>query len=191
MITAAKKHSKFIVFAVVIVIAFASQTLFPANPMSAISEQNVPLGEPFAEIIDNDVPLAESAIPEDPLVAEVLALVNAERAKTGAGPLTGTEALHGAASVRASEISKVFSHYRPDGTLCFTVLTEFKIQSFSRAENIAGNFRSPEKVVEAWMKSEGHRKNILNPNYDKLGVGVHTDSSGKLSWAQLFIGEKK
>jgi len=121
-------------------------------------------------------------------VERVLELINAERAKVGLPALIGTEPLHAAASVRAGELPLSFSHYRPDGSICFTVLDEFSIVSYTRGENIAGNFRSPEQVVEAWMNSPSHRKYILSPDYTNLGVGLYTDSSGKLYWSLFFIG---
>ncbi|OJT84616.1 hypothetical protein BM533_19625, partial [Clostridioides difficile] len=38
--------------------------------------------------------------------------------------------------------------------------------------------KTPKEVVNAWMNSEGHRKNIMNPNFSKIGVGVAQKSGG-------------
>ena len=46
--------------------------------------------------------------------------------------------------------------------------------------------KTPEAVMNAWMNSEGHRANILNPNFKKLGVGYRTDSQRTPYWTQLF-----
>ena len=119
---------------------------------------------------------------------QVKELINIERAKAGLDPLIWTEELHAAATVRAGELPLSFSHYRPDGSACFTVLDEFNIVSTSRGENIAGNFKTPEQVVAAWLSSENHRKYILGSAYTDLGVGVFTDSSGKLYWSLFFVG---
>ena len=188
-----KKRKTLIIAAAVLlvaVVAIASQGLNSGNMMSAIDEQGVLVNGPSADgvlaISEQGVPLDDSYGASNPYITEVLDLVNAERAKNGAGPLVTTGELNAAAAVRAVEVSKSFAHYRPDGSLCFTVLTDFNISSSARAENIAGNFRSPEQVVSAWMKSEGHKKNILNASYNKIGIGVFTDSAGKLSWVQLF-----
>jgi len=145
------------------------------------------------EIPADEVPLGrapgqEAAPSAGRQVSRVLELINIERAKANLKPLAGTDPLNAAAAVRASEISTYFSHYRPDGTLCFTVLKEFDIASYTRGENIAGNYRTPEAVVDAWMNSPNHRKYILSPDYTHIGIGFYTDSSGKFWWALMFIG---
>ena len=90
-----------------------------------------------------------------------------------------------AANVRSSELRKNFSHTRPNGTSCFTVLKEFDISYFSVAENIAYGQRTPEIVMNAWMNSSGHRANILSKNVEYIGVGV-VYSNGIYYWTQLF-----
>ena len=181
--------SCFIVLAVVLTLQIVST----AKILSSIYEEGtilsqLPAGDAgLYEITDESTPLSGGTLTEaEKYAAEVLELVNAERVKAGAGTLEGTGELYAAANLRAKELAKTFSHNRPDGSLCFTVLKEFNISSSARAENIAGNFKSPQQVVSAWMKSEGHRKNILNAAYKKIGIGVYTDSAGKLSWVQLF-----
>ncbi len=52
-------------------------------------------------------------------------------------------------------------------------------------ENIAMGQKTPEEVVNAWMNSEGHRANILNPNYNTIGVGYVSQGN---YWTQEFIG---
>lgn len=133
---------------------------------------------PFASV--SVTTKADSFITE---AEEVLALVNIERNKEGLKSLTLDTELCKAAQVRANEINTLFSHTRPDGTSCFTVLDEFNISWNTVGENIAKGQKSPSEVVAAWMNSEGHRKNIMNSNFGKLGVGY--DSSTK-SWVQLF-----
>lgn len=55
------------------------------------------------------------------------------------------------------------------------------------AENIAYGQQSPRAVFEAWMKSPGHRANILGPNYRHIGVATGTSSSGRL-WVMELGG---
>lgn len=117
---------------------------------------------------------------------EVVRLVNIERADAGLAPLTMDATLSAAAQVRAQEIDVSFSHTRPDGTSCFTVLKEFGIGYRACGENIAKGSPSPARVVEGWMNSAGHRANILNQNFTTIGVGVFADAAGTLHWAQLF-----
>lgn len=118
---------------------------------------------------------------------EVLDLVNQERAAAGLAPLTLDEKLNEAAKVRAQEITSNFSHTRPDGTAPFTVLQEYGCSYMTAGENIAAGQSTPAKVVESWMNSEGHRANILSPDFSKLGVGYcQVDSGYNHYWVQLF-----
>lgn len=116
--------------------------------------------------------------------AEVVRLVNIERAKNGLGELSASDsALNKAADIRAKEICTLFSHTRPDGTSCFTVLKECNVSYGAAGENIAYGYRTPEQVVEGWMNSPRHRANILNGNFRKIGVGFVQSGYG---WVQLF-----
>jgi uncharacterized protein YkwD len=91
-----------------------------------------------------------------------------------------------AGDIRAKEISKVFSHDRPDGTICFTVFDELKISYMSAGENIAWGQGSPEQVMNDWMNSQGHKDNIFNPKFTHIIVGYDSASN---SWVQLFLGQ--
>lgn len=126
---------------------------------------------------------------ENPELAEyakqVAILVNRERSSYGLQPVKYSPLLSEAANVRSSELRKNFSHTRPNGTSCFTVLKEFDISYFSAAENIAYGQRTPEIVMNAWMNSSGHRANILSKNVEYIGVGV-VYSNGIYYWTQLF-----
>ena len=117
---------------------------------------------------------------------QILQLVNIERAKVGLHALTLDEKLSGAAQVRAGEIRTSFSHTRPDGRSFSSVLTDRGIRYMSAGENIAWGQRSAQEVMDGWMNSEGHRANILNAGFTKLGVGHTTDAAGRQYWSQLF-----
>lgn len=118
---------------------------------------------------------------------EVLDLVNKEREAAGLAPLVLDEKLNEAAKVRAQEITSEFSHTRPDGTEPFTVLKEYGCSYMTAGENIAAGQSTPSEVVQSWMNSEGHRANILSPDFAKLGVGYCQAGSGyKYYWVQLF-----
>lgn len=124
--------------------------------------------------------------------AEVLKLVNNERKKRGLSALELDEKLCRAADERAKETVSLFSHTRPDGTECFTVLKQYGISYRSAGENIAAGQRTAKDVVTSWMNSPGHRANILSSSYEKLGVGFVKASSGYgYYWVQLFVGGMK
>ena len=113
------------------------------------------------------------------MAAEVAAQVNAERAKYGLSSLTVSDELTRAACVRASEIVRQFSHMRPDGSSCFTV------SGAAYGENIAKGQSSADRVMAAWMSSEGHRANILRESYGSIGVCA-LKVNGVIYWVQLF-----
>ena len=116
---------------------------------------------------------------------EVLELVNYERAKEHLKPLKLSSSMNHYAQIRAKEITKKFSHTRPSGYSCFTVIPK---PYRTVGENIAAGQRSASEVVAAWMNSKGHRENILNPNFKELGMGYLYLPASKYKhyWAQLF-----
>ena len=129
-------------------------------------------------------------------IDEVVRLVNEERWNDGKPPLSGGyAALNLAADLRAEELLTVYSHTRPDTTSWSTTLNLFSVAYNSAGENIAAGYSTPALVVHGWMNSEGHRANILNPNYNYIGVGYeyHPTATSTLGspyrhfWVQLFV----
>ena len=111
---------------------------------------------------------------------EVVRQVNMERTKRGLNPLTIDANLTAAANLRAQEITRKFSHTRPDGSRAVTV------SNFAYAENIARGQKTPDKVMAAWMSSsEGHRQNILRASYGTIGVSC-IKAGNVYYWVQLF-----
>lgn len=119
----------------------------------------------------------------------ILQLVNAERESRGLPALKLHAALCDAAQLRSREIVSNFSHTRPDGTSCFTVLKQFSITGYAGAgENIAmgsGSKGTAESIMNGWMNSDGHRANILG-DFTYLGVGHYTSGNSQY-WVQLFM----
>ena len=113
------------------------------------------------------------------LAAEVVRQVNEEREKRGLTPLRQDAELTRAACVRAREIAQTFSHTRPDGTAWRTV------SGAAYGENIAKGQRTADKVMAAWLTSQGHRENILRASYGSIGVCAFVHD-GVVYWAQLF-----
>ena len=116
---------------------------------------------------------------------QVIDLVNKERKAAGLSALTTTSKLESAAMHRAKEIVKTFSHTRPDGTSFYTVLEEYGITYNACGENIAWGQRTPEEVMNDWMNSEGHRRNIMSSNYNKIGIGYYVVNNTAY-WVQIF-----
>ncbi|MFJ7211274.1 CAP domain-containing protein [Amycolatopsis sp. NPDC098790] len=104
--------------------------------------------------------------------AQVVSLVNDERAQAGCKPLTEESHLTDAAQDYSDDMSarNFFAHTNPEGV---TFDQRIKIAGYSKpgAENIAKGQTSAAQVMDAWMNSEGHRANILNCSLTKIGVG--------------------
>lgn len=117
--------------------------------------------------------------------SEVVRLTNSARGQNGYAALVEDGALSEAAAVRAREIARSFSHTRPSGASFSSALSESGVTYLRAGENIASGQKSASEVVNAWMNSPGHRANILNSSYSRIGsASVNID--GTLYWVQLF-----
>ena len=123
---------------------------------------------------------------EDSYVDEVIRIVNEERAKQGLQPLKKNNDLCKVAGIRATETTSLFSHTRPNGESCFTILKEYNISYMTVGENIAAGQQTPTEVMNAWMNSQGHRENIMNSSFGQIGVGVVKGGSYGIYWVQMF-----
>lgn len=120
---------------------------------------------------------------------EVIRLVNVERSKRGLGQLTGDWQLSRVARYKSTDMrdKNYFSHYSPTYGDPFKMMHDFGITFYAAGENIAMGQPTAQAVMTAWMNSTGHRANILNPQYNEIGVGVAKTSSGVIYWTQEFI----
>lgn len=118
-------------------------------------------------------------------VQAVFDLVNKERKANGLGTVVLSDELCKVADVRAKEIVKSFSHTRPNGTSCFTAFKENSVTYRYAGENIAYGQKTATIVMNAWMNSPGHRANILNRNFGKIGIACY-NYNGVKYWVQLF-----
>ncbi|HET6857503.1 MAG TPA: CAP domain-containing protein [Streptomyces sp.] len=118
--------------------------------------------------------------------AAVLALVNQERAKVGCTPVRPNQLLAKLAGDFSQDMAArgFFDHTDPDGATPWDRAEKAGIDDLG-GENIARGQADAQSVMDAWMKSEGHRANILNCDYKTLGVGVHIAEGGPW-WTQDF-----
>lgn len=108
--------------------------------------------------------------------------------------LKKNEVLKQAADERARETEESFSHTRPDGTETFTVLTEPEHEYDYRlaGENLAmGTYIGSEEkmadlLFDGWVDSKGHYENMIQPDFQEVGIGVHYD--GKNLYATQLFG---
>lgn len=133
-----------------------------------------------------NVSSAPAQISVDRNLQRIADLVNQERAKAGLAPLTMVVETNTAAGIRAKEIYDKFAHERPNGSKYRTVLDECGVSYSFCGENVAYGYRSPDAVMDGWMNSEGHKANILNERFTKIGVGHWKGPNGYDYWSQLF-----
>lgn len=136
----------------------------------------------------DQAPAAESTEGITETEQKVIELTNAERRKNGLSDLKADSALSNVAREKSKDMKakNYFSHTSPTYGSPFDMMRDFGISYNTAGENIAMGQRSPEEVVQAWMNSEGHRKNILNGNFTHIGVGYVEDGN---YWTQMFIGK--
>lgn len=133
-----------------------------------------------------DVEAINSSIEE----AAMLKLVNQERAKAGVAPLDMDADLVQIARLKSQDIitNNYFAHNSPTYGDPFTMMTNMGIKYVYAGENLAGN-PSLDNAHETLMDSPGHRKNILNPNYTHVGIGIVEGGPYGKMYTQLFISK--
>lgn len=120
---------------------------------------------------------------------DVLIATNRNRTENDMTPFSTFAPLNKAAEKRGEEITRFFSHERPDGTDFQTVYDELGVEWMCCGENIAAGQKTAETVVSAWMNSPGHRANILEEGFKHLGVGYgKANDLYKHYWSQNFVG---
>ena len=124
------------------------------------------------------------------VAAQVLTLVNAERAKAGCGALATSSALQAAAQGHSADMAAndYFSHTSQDGRSFSDRIRAAGYTGGAIAENIAAGQATASAVMTSWMNSSGHRANILNCAYRYLGVGYAKGGTYGTYWTQDFGG---
>jgi uncharacterized protein YkwD len=119
--------------------------------------------------------------------ARIVKFTNDNRVKNGCAPVRTEAKLTTAARAHSVDMAKknYFSHTGKDGS---TFLVRAKRSGYTTAisENIAWGYRTPEAVVTAWMKSPGHKANIVNCKAKSVGVGLGKKADGTPYVTQIF-----
>lgn len=122
--------------------------------------------------------------------ARVLQLVNAERTQRGLSPLTRNATLEAQANQYACEMItyEFFDHVNPvTGSTLPDRARQFSYEYQTIGENLAAGQSSPEQVMEDWMNSDGHRANILHPDFMEIGIGIRESTNQyRYYWVQEF-----
>lgn len=132
-----------------------------------------------------NVPLIDSSVTS--FESEVVRLVNEIRRQNGLSPLTQDWELSRVARYKSQDMRDkgYFSHTSPTYGSPFQMIRAFGLSYRTAGENIARGYSTPQAVVNGWMNSSGHRANILNASFTKIGVGYVANGH---YWTQMFIG---
>lgn len=133
-------------------------------------------------------PLPPDPDGHDSIVVELLNAHNLERGAARVGLLVLETDLNQAAGKHAVWMASndLLSHVGQGGNDISRRVRAEGYYYLTVGENIAEGFTTVEAVVNGWMNSSGHRKNILNPTYREVGFGVARSDSGDLYWCAVF-----
>ncbi|MFG6117110.1 CAP domain-containing protein [Halobacillus sp. MO56] len=159
----------------------------PAEKQEAPEQKQAPAPQQ-TEQAPAEQPAAEQNSQLNQFEQQVVELTNQERQKQGLAPLKADAELSKVARDKSQDMASngYFSHNSPTYGSPFDMMKSYGIDYRTAGENIAKGQRSPQEVVNAWMNSEGHRKNIMNPNFTHIGVGYVENGN---VWTQMFIGK--
>lgn len=135
----------------------------------------------------------------DAVGGAVRCLVNQERTSRGLSALSAEKRLKKAADrfVQRMVAQQFFAHVGPDGTTLVRRLqsTRYitpKLRRYSVAENLGygtGELATPRAIVNGWLQSEGHRRNMLDRRFKQVGIGVTDGSPFGDDNAQTFVAD--
>jgi uncharacterized YkwD family protein len=156
-------------------------------PNQPAGEPNTAQPEPSAQQPKQDTQASNASGFEK----QVIDLTNQERKKNGLDALKMDGELSNVAEMKSEDMKEqnYFSHTSPTYGSPFEMMENFGVDYSTAAENIAVGQKTPESVVNAWMNSPGHRKNILNKQVTHIGVGTAKDASQGIYWTQMFIAK--
>ena len=124
------------------------------------------------------------------MTQEILKLVNQYRLQYGLSALTMLEDINIEARQNSLEMAQ---HHIPFGHAGFTARIK-RLQKrlsyvYNGAENVAYRYKTAKIVVDGWMHSAGHKRNILG-KYNMTGIGLARDANGYIYFTQLFLNQE-
>lgn len=163
-----------------------SITESPSAPASPSPSGSVPAAPPLSPT-PGPVPTGNAA-----LEARVVELVNVRRASAGCEPLVLEPRLTAAARGHSADMAArgYFAHTTPEGVEFSTRITRAGYTWSAAAENIAMGYRDAATVVNGWIGSPGHLRNIEDCRYRETGVGLVHNASNTAYWTQVFASPR-
>ena len=116
----------------------------------------------------------------------IIDATNKERVALGLVPLVPNEKLSASAKIKTDDMIKkgYFEHVSPSGVTVSDLGNQVGYNYVIMGENLAlGNFTGADDLVDAWMKSPGHRANIVNTSYMEIGIyAAQGEYQGRKVW---------
>lgn len=156
--------------------------VYPTNPPVTITTEETTTATNNSQ----EEEIKQQEISND-LAKELFELTNKERVAAGLTELTYNFDLQDPADLRAAESSIKFDHTRPNGDVCYSV---FNVDYAVAGENLIQADKpiaDAENLMKTWMESEGHRANILLPEFTSVAIGIYTKDDVVYA-SQLFVG---
>lgn len=118
---------------------------------------------------------------------QVVEMVNTERARKGCEPVTVNAKLQAAAQAHSDDMAArdYYEHDTPEGVGPGARMTSAGYRWSTWGENIYKSPKDAQTAMDGWMKSPGHRDNILNCAFKEIGVGINLSPNGPW-WTQDF-----
>lgn len=133
------------------------------------------------EDVTDEVAGATAKTFEEELADELVAKTNEYRVELGLNELSVTQGLIDAAEVRAKELPIRWSHTRPDGSDWYTVNDQIMY-----GENLSKGYDTADEIMTAWEESPAHNDNLVNNQFNQIGIFVFVDQAGVVWVAQEF-----
>ena len=120
------------------------------------------------------LPTTYQTTTEEAAEEKILQLMNKKRTEAGLKPLIMDNTLRDVARYKSNHMIQYnyFNHTSPDGTTWQNWLKTLGYKYSATAENIAYNSSNAEELFNQWWNSEGHKANMMNASYTKVGIGV-------------------
>jgi len=145
----------------------------------------------------NLILVKQSSLFADVSAQQIFSLTNEIRQQYGLSPVEENNLLNQAAQYKAEDMLKnsYFSHYSPAGISPWYWIERSGYDYYYAGENLAMNFLDSEEVIKGWFNSPSHRENLLNKNYQEMGIAVisgdlNNEGINRILVVQLFGATK-
>ena len=164
--------------------ALSACSMLPSTPVGTSAAAS----NPAAANNESTAAASEARLNTTALTAEIVRLTNVARQEQGLSALQASPSLAAAAQKHAEDMAsnRFLEHEGSDGSNVGQRVQRESYEWSKVAENVAYNQRGAADVMEGWLNSPPHRRNILNGDVTEIGVGYALTDSGEPYYVQVF-----